>query len=63
MEPLAWLSRFDFLLPEARLTSALRLLETVLHNWGNGSVRPSAHGNDKHVDWLSVFELWNQHDG
>jgi hypothetical protein len=25
------------------------------------SVRPLAHGNDKHVDWLSAFELWIQH--
>ena len=35
---LALLSRFDFVLPEARLTSALLLNEMVLHNQGSGSV-------------------------
>ena len=54
-------SRFDFVLSEARLTSALLLHEMVLHNRGADPSEPSAHGNDKHVDSLNSFELWVQH--
>jgi hypothetical protein len=38
MEPLALLSRFDFLLHAAILTIALLLIEMVLHNWSSRSV-------------------------
>lgn len=31
-------TRFDFVLPEARLTTSLLLHEMVLHNRGSGSV-------------------------